>query len=324
MHETEWTLPLLELEEDKSCHFKNRIKKNYRHIRKWAKRTETNCFRIYDRDIKEYPVAIDYYAGRFCIHYYFSMRDETGPPEKLEDKVTTTLTTLFGEPSHPFVWKHRAKRTRTEQYNKLSDSEDYFPVYEYGLKFWVNLEDYLDTGLFLDHRETRQIVAKAGKGKHLLNLFSYTSAFSVHAAAQGATFTKSVDMSNTYVHWSEENFRLNRISVKNHPIIRDDCLKFLYEEDHTYDVIVIDPPTLSRSKKMDQFFDIQVDHIPLIKEARRLLNPGGIIFFSTNSRKFIFEAEAFPNFTIIDITHKTIPIDFHQAKIHRCWKLTSV
>lgn len=322
MEKIELLLPNMEEGEDKSCHFKNCIRKNYRHIRKWAKRTQTNCFRIYDRHIKEYPVAIDFYAGRFCIHTYCSQKEECRPSQELENTIQSTLLSLFGESSHAHVWKNRIKRARTEQYEKFSDSEDYFPVYEHGLKFWVNLEDYLDSGLFLDHRETRQIVAKRSQGKRLLNLFSYTSAFTVHAAAAGASFTKSVDMSNTYLHWSEENFKLNGIPLHQHALVRADCIPFLQEERATYDVIVIDPPTLSRSKKMEQLFDIQVDYIHLIHAAKCLLNPGGVIFFSTNSRKFIFDKTHFPDCTLIETTQKTIPLDFHNQKIHRSWNLT--
>jgi 23S rRNA (cytosine1962-C5)-methyltransferase len=312
-------LPLLKESDDKLCHFKNRVKKNYRHLRKWAKRTQTNCFRIYDRDIKEFPVSIDYYAGRFCVHYFFTHHDEQDPPQALETKVTETLCALFDSPLLPIVWKHRYKRTKTEQYEKIARTDDYFSVYEYGVKFWVNLKDYLDTGLFLDHRETRQLVAKASDQKRLLNLFAYTSAFSVHAASKGARFTKSVDMSNTYLNWSEENFLLNGICLDNHLLIRADCLKFLPQETERYDVIVIDPPTVSRSKKMDTFFDIQKDYIPLIGEALKRLLPGGMIFFSTNSRQFSFDASLFPHTKIQDITQKTIPEDFHNQKIHKCW-----
>ena len=197
-------------------------------------------------------------------------------------------------------------------------------VLEYGIKFKVNLLDYLDTGLFLDHRETRQLVAARAKEKRLLNLFAYTCSFSVHAAAAGAIFTKSVDMSNTYTDWGRDNFILNSLPLKNNPIVRADCLKFLDEEIFSktkYDIIVIDPPTISRSKKMDQMFDIQLDYISLIKKCLNLLSPDGVIFFSTNSRKFTFDHSQFESCTIIDISNKTIPIDFHSQKIHQCWKI---
>jgi 23S rRNA G2069 N7-methylase RlmK/C1962 C5-methylase RlmI len=182
--------------------------------------------------------------------------------------------------------------------------------------------NYLDTGLFLDHRETRQVVASMAARKRLLNLFAYTCSFSVHAALKGAIFTKSVDMSNTYTEWGKFNYFLNAIPLKNNVIVREDCLKFLDEEEETYDIIVIDPPTISRSKKMDQMFDIQIDYVSLIKKALKLLNEGGVIFFSTNSRRFSFDEGQFPECSIQDISKKTIPIDFHNQKIHRCWKIS--
>lgn len=317
-------LPIIEDGEDKTSSFKNRIRKNYKHIRKFAKKTETNAFRIYDRDIKEYPLAIDFYDGRFSVHYYYS-RDEEEPRDDLYHLAMDTLTSLFGVDSKMIYSKARIKREKKEQYEKADDLGEFFEVLEYGVKFKVNLTDYLDTGLFLDHRETRQLVAKEAAGKSLLNLFAYTCSFSVHAAVQGALFTKSVDMSNTYVEWGFDNFELNGLSLENNIVVREDCLKFLEAEcfsKNRYDVIVIDPPTISRSKKMDQFFDIQVDYIFLISSALKLLKTGGVIFFSTNSRKFQFDLTKFPECLIIDISKKTIPIDFHDAKIHRCWKIS--
>jgi len=317
-------LPNISDGEDKSSPFKNRIRKNYRHIRKWAKRTQTDCFRIYDRDIKEYTFAIDFYAGSFSVHYFSFDRDRDEPYPEMVDEIHEVLHSIFDASPENIFWRYRIKRKKLEQYEKLADEKDFFIVHEYGVKFMVNLVDYLDTGLFLDHRETRQMVARAAKGKRLLNLFAYTCSFSVHAALAGAAFTKSVDMSNTYTEWGRENFSLNSISLKNHPIVRADCLRFLEEcEDEKYDVIVIDPPTISRSKKMDQMFDIQEDYVELISGALRLLNKGGTIFFSTNSRKFALDNSQFEGCTFTDITAKTIPLDFHQQKIHRCWQITS-
>jgi 23S rRNA G2069 N7-methylase RlmK/C1962 C5-methylase RlmI len=318
-------LPFISDGEDKSSALKNRIRKNYRHIRKWAQRTGTNCFRIYDKDIKEYPLAIDYYDGRFCVHYFRQARDLEEPPEALCNEINEAIFSLFQAKQEFIYWRTRIKRRQTEQYEKLEASEDFFIVQEHGAKFKVNLLDYLDTGLFLDHRETRQMAAKEAKGKRLLNLFAYTCSFSVHAALAGAVFTKSVDMSNTYTRWGKENFILNNIPLNNHPIVRADCLKFLEEEVRSrqqYDVIVIDPPTLSRSKKMEEFFDIQSDYVLLLENALKLLAKGGVIFFSTNSKRFKLDPEMFSACRIIDITAKTIPLDFHQVKIHQCWKIS--
>jgi 23S rRNA (cytosine1962-C5)-methyltransferase len=318
-------LPIIEDGEDKSSPLKNRIRKNYRQIRKWAKKSETDCFRLYDRDIKEYPVVIDFYAGRFLVQYFSFDRDQDAPKAELVLDVKETLTSLFKVAPESIYERLRVKRAKTEQYEKLSDTNEYFTCFEYGVKFKINLLDYLDTGLFLDHREMRQIVAKACEGKRLLNLFAYTCSFSVHAAVKGALYTKSVDLSNTYTAWGRENFELNGIPSEKNEIVRADCLKFLDEaicSKEKYDIIVIDPPTLSRSKKMDQLFDIQIDYIQLLKKGMQLLSRGGVLFFSTNSRKFDLDISLFPSWEFYEITDRTIPMDCHNQKIHRSWKIT--
>ncbi|HAB98338.1 MAG TPA: SAM-dependent methyltransferase [Parachlamydiales bacterium] len=310
--------------EDKTSAFLNCIRKNYRHVRKWAKRTSTNCFRIYDRQMHHYPLAIDFYAGRYCIQYFSMHRDYPDPPESLVEEVEKGLHSLLGADPQLIYWRNRVRRAKTQQYEKADEAKEFFPVLEYGVQFQINLLDYLDTGLFLDHRETRHLVALASKGKRVLNLFAYTCSFSVHAAMSGALFTKSVDMSNTYTDWGRENFLLNNLPLRTNPIVRADCLKFLDEEilsKTTYDLIVIDPPTISRSKKMDQMFDIQLDYPTLISKALQLLSANGVIFFSTNSRKFVFDQSLFPGCSIQDISKQTLPIDFHDPRIHFCWKI---
>lgn len=326
MLEIDLLLPNIVDGEDKSSPFINRIRKNYRHIRKWAKRSATNCFRIYDREVPQYPVAIDFYAGRFCIHYFAPKYDDPEADAAFAAEVEAAIHAIFGVAPNAIYWRKRSKEKETRQYEKRDVSQEFFIAYEYGVKFKINLLDYLDTGLFLDHRETRKIVAAASKGKRLLNLFAYTCSFSVQAAVAGAVFTKSVDMSNTYTEWGKDNFHLNEISLKNHQVCRADCMKFLEDELHSgdkYDLIVIDPPTISRSTKMDQMFDVQVDYVYLIESALQLLAPSGVVFFSTNSRKFKFE-HAFPNCEIREISHKTLPIDFHDPKIHRCWEIRKI
>ncbi len=325
MDEQAFVLPEIADGEDKLSAFKNCIRNSYRHIRKWAKRTTTNCFRIYDRELYHYPLAIDFYAGRYCVHYFSQDRLSDEPPDAVVEEVENALKALFRATSEQIFWRSRIRRTKHQQYEKQDVQGDFFTVLEYGVLFNVNLVDYLDTGLFLDHRETRQQVANMAAGKRLLNLFSYTASFSVHAAVHKAAFTKSVDMSNTYSEWARDNFTLNNLPIKDNEIIRADCLKFLDEEIHArtkYDIIVIDPPTISRSKKMDRMFDIQEDYIFLLTKALKLLLPGGVIFFSTNSRKFIFDETLFEMCQIIDISAKTLPIDFRDPKIHRCWKIS--
>ena len=319
-------LPTIGDGEDKSSPFKNCIRKNYRHVRKWAKRTVTNAFRVYDREIGRYPLAIDFYDGRFCVQYFSPAWEESEePPEDLKREVEQVLGDIFGADLSLIYWRNRIKREKFEQYEKSAELKEFFTILEYGVKFKINLLDYLDTGLFLDHRETRRIFASYAKDKRVLNLFAYTCSFSVHAAAAGSSFTKSVDMSNTYTTWGEDNFVLNSLDLKRNEVVRADCLKFLDEEIRSglkYDLIVIDPPTISRSKKMDRMFDVQEDYGFLITKALKLLSPEGTIFFSTNSRKFSFDESLFEGRIIKEISEKTFPLDFHKRKIHRCWKIS--
>lgn len=317
-------LPQIADGEEKSSPLANCIRNNYRHIRKWAKRAGCDCFRLYDREIHHIPLAIDFYAGRFSVQYYAKGQESEEIPEALQEETAKALKIVFGVPEDAIFWRTRARRKTTRQYEKRGEAKEFFPVQEYGAKFWVNLTDYLDTGLFLDHRETRKLVASHALGKRVLNLFAYTCSFSVHAALQGATFTKSVDMSNTYTAWGRDNFILNSLSLEMNEIVRADCLKFLEEEKGRYDLIIIDPPTLSRSKKMEQLFDLQIDYIPLISKSLKLLSKDGILFFSTNSRKFNFDEDCFPECTIGEITSKTIPLDFRNSKIHRCWRISKL
>ena len=325
MNDIQIFLPSIADGEDKTSPYKNRIRKNYRHVRKWAKRSNTDCFRIYDREIKSYQLAIDFYAGRFCVHYFSRSRDYPEPSETIVAETENALCSIFGTTPDKIYWRTRTRREKKVQYEKVDNSKEFFTVHEYGVKFKINLLDYLDTGLFLDHRETRKLVASVCEGKRVLNLFAYTCSFSVHAAVAGATFTKSVDMSNTYTEWGRDNFKLNSIPLKNHEIVRADCLKFLDQEIRSgikYDVIIVDPPTISRSKKMDQMFDIQIDYVSLLSKALKLLSKGGVLFFSTNSRKFAFDESHFSDCSIVEISSKTLPIDFHDPKIHRCWKIS--
>lgn len=324
MTELKVNLPQIADGEDKSSVFGNCIRKNYRHVRKWAKRTNTDCFRIYDRDIPRYPFAIDFYAGRYNVQYFGKTDDTEEIPKEVQDEVIQVLSRVLGAESSMIYFRTRARSKESRQYEKRDESGEFFTVLEYGVKFWINLKDYLDTGLFLDHRETRQRVARQAKGKYVLNLFAYTCSFSVHAALAGAKFTKSVDMSNTYTEWGWNNFEVNGLPEKGNKIIREDCMKFFDTEikDGTkYDIIIIDPPTISRSKKMIQMFDIQVDYAYLISKGLELLTPTGVIFFSTNSRKFTLDPVELPTCAIRDISKNTLPLDFRNEKIHQCWEI---
>lgn len=316
-------LPEIANGEDKSSPFINCLRNTYRHLRKWAKRTDTNCFRIYDRQMYHYPLAIDFYAGRYLVHYFSPHRGDDEAPEELKQEIQKALQETFLADPALIFWKSRIKRHKHEQYEKQDDAKEFFTVREYGVEFRVNLVDYLDTGLFLDHRELRRFVALQCKNKRVLNLFSYTASFSVHAALNGALFTKSVDMSNTYTDWAKENFLLNSLSLDTNELVRADCLRFLEEETEHYDVIIIDPPTISRSKKMLEMFDVQKDYLFLISKALQLLSKGGVIFFSTNLRTFVFDETQFLNCQIEEITQKTHALDYHDYKIHRAWIITT-
>ena len=315
-------LPELQDGEDKTSPLKNRLRKQFKHLRKWAKKADTNCFRLYSTDIKQFPCSIDIYGKCFYVQFFFSKQD--GERKDLQELITKALVETFTVSPEEIFYRTRIKRARLEQYEKVASEKAFFPVVEHGTKFLVNLDDYLDTGLFLDHRTTRQIVAKHAVGKTLLNLFAYTCSFSVQAGVLGALSTKSVDLSNTYTSWGKKNLALNKLSAKNHAVIREDCMVFLEKaafENTLYDVIVIDPPTLSRSKKMDSFFSVDTDYPVLIGKSLPLLAPGGVLFFSTNSRKFSFDDTLFPHCKVEEITHKTLPEDFQGKQMHRCWKI---
>lgn len=323
----EIVLPQIADGEDKSSPLVNCLRNTYKHLRKWAKRFGTDAFRLYDRDISSFPVAIDFYAGKFSINYYASSKDAPEPGDALVQAVEGALKLLFQTSSENIFWRTRVRRKETRQYEKLGQSGRFFEVHEGPARFYVNLEEYLDTGLFLDHRETRKIVADLSKGKRVLNLFAYTGAFTVQAALGGAIYTKTVDMSNTYTAWAKENFILNGMALSRHTIIREDCMRFLDDEIRAgdqYDIIVIDPPTISRSKKMVGMFDVQEDYGTLIRKSLRLLKQGGVIFFSTNHRKFQFDETLFPDCKVMEISKKTHPIDFKDPKIHRCWRLSRI
>lgn len=313
---------LIEVENTYDHPFINRMVKNYRHYRKSAKRTDTDCFRLYDRDIPEYPLTADYYAGKFLFQYYSKMPDEDVPNE-ISDAVRKGLEAVFSIPEADIFWKIRKKRALLEQYEKLSESRDFFRVKENGISFYINLKDYIDTGLFLDHRPAREIAASMSKDKTVLNLYSYTGSFSVYCAKAGAKSTLSVDMSNTYTEWAAENMRFNGFNSKDHQFLRDDCMKYLdraAKEEEKFDLIIIDPPTISRSKKMDEMFDINKNHAEIIRRSSKLLNGNeGLIFFSTNSRKFKMDGDLEEDFEIEDISSRTIPEGFRDKKIHKVY-----
>ena len=210
------------------------------------------------------------------------------------------------------------------QYQKLDTQGGYHQVQEGPCRFWVNFKDYLDTGLFLDHRPTREMIGKLATGKRFLNLFAYTATASVHAILGGAKSSISVDLSRTYLDWAQRNFRLNHIDADQHQLLQQDCLDWLQmaqKKPYLFDLIFIDPPTFSNSKKMEQVFDVQRDHVDLIASAMRLLSPQGTLIFSNNARRFKLDHEALDRYQIDNISEKTLPRDFaRNPKIHQCWR----
>jgi len=304
--------------------FENRLRKVYRHLSKWAKREKITCFRVYDNDIPEFPVAVDLYEGRAYIAvFYKEFLNTHFPFETWLDYCQTVVTSVLGIPRHMQFVKIRQRQRGTDQYEKQDTLGDRFIVRENELQFYVNLSDYLDTGLFLDHRITRSIVRDQSKNRRILNLFAYTGSFTVYAAAGGAVLTTTIDMSNTYLHWARDNMKLNGFAGEAHHYVQGDVLSLLPGlATESYDLIVLDPPTFSNSKRMVEVFDVQKDHVFLINQCYRILAPEGQLYFSTNYRGFKMDAAALNFESVEEITHKTIPQDFRNKKIHRCYLFT--
>ncbi|GAB4257346.1 MAG: bifunctional 23S rRNA (guanine(2069)-N(7))-methyltransferase RlmK/23S rRNA (guanine(2445)-N(2))-methyltransferase RlmL [Methylomicrobium sp.] len=310
--------------------FANRVKKNLKKLSKWAKQNAIDCYRIYDADLPEFAVAVDLYQGEKT---WLVVQEYEAPKSIDEDKadrrlagVLAELPSLFAIPKEQVFLKIRRKQKSTDQYEKQDEQGEFHIVQEGGCRLRVNFADYLDTGLFLDHRPMRLRLQREARGKRFLNLFAYTGSATVHAAVGGAQSTTTVDLSKTYLDWAEKNLALNGIAGA-HEFIRANCLEWLETEakqryPRQYDLIFLDPPTFSNSKRMMETFDIQNDHVRLIENAAALLAPGGILYFSTNFRRFKLDTAALSGFTIEDITPETIPEDFaRNPKIHYCWRI---
>ena len=300
---------------------KNRIEKNYKHRAKWARREGLEAFRIYEKDIPEFPFIVDVYKDHAVI---FEKRDNEIDAEKFDhfNFIISAVKDVLNLPEEKVVIKSRMKQKGATQYERLEERNEVMAVREYQAEYLVNLHDYLDTGLFLDHRPMRQVIYKEAKGKKFLNLFSYTGAVSVMAALGGASHVTSVDISNTYQEWARKNFEHNKISMKEHNFIVQSALEYIEKAQTKFDLIFLDPPTFSNSKKMDDDFEVEEDQVALIKNCLRLLNPGGTLYFSNNKRKFKLDTEVLAMADVKDITASTIPLDFRDQKIHHCFKIT--
>jgi 23S rRNA (cytosine1962-C5)-methyltransferase len=284
------------------------------------------CFRLYERDIPEYPCIADWYDGEAVVWLYDRKRDET---QAQRDAFQARVLAEVGEgldldPDRIFL-KKRQRQRGLDQYERLDQRGAVRVVEEAGLKFEVNLSDYLDTGLFLDHRVTRGRVRDRAAGKRVLNLFAYTGSFTCYAVQGGAAATTTVDMSRTYCDWAERNLKLNGFSEsESHRIVHADCLQFLAEKPEPYDLIVCDPPSFSNSKRMAlDSFAVDRDHPMLIAACAEWLAPGGTLYFSSNSRSLRLEADRRPSeLEVREISRQTVPEDFRNRKIHRCWEMT--
>ncbi|MEI7261516.1 bifunctional 23S rRNA (guanine(2069)-N(7))-methyltransferase RlmK/23S rRNA (guanine(2445)-N(2))-methyltransferase RlmL [Pectobacterium carotovorum] len=306
--------------------FANRLRKNLRKLEKWAKQQGIECYRIYDADLPEYNVAVDRYGSWVVVQEYAPPKtiDAQKARQRLFDVINATLSVLE-LPSNRLVLKTRERQKGKNQYEKLAQKGDFLLMEEFGAKLWVNLTDYLDTGLFLDHRIARKMLGEMSRGKDFLNLFAYTGTASVHAGLGGARSTTTVDMSRTYLEWAEKNLRVNGLTGRQHRLIQADCLSWLHNANEQFDVIFIDPPTFSNSKRMEESFDVQRDHLALMKDLKRLLRRGGTIMFSNNKRGFQMDIAGLTalGLNAKEITAQTQSQDFaRNRQIHNCWLLT--
>ncbi len=304
----------------------NRLRRNEKHLGKWARREGVTCWRRYDRDIPDVPITIDDYEGALVIADVRRARHDEVLDDGWLDEVAAAVRDVTGAADvHHKTRRRMADRQGTgAQYQKLGQGGAWREVGEGGRRFLVNLSDYLDTGLFLDHRRTRALVAAESAGKRVLNLFAYTGSFTVYAATAGAAATMTVDMSNTYLDWAAENFRVNKLAPATNALERADVLAWLAAyRGPKFDVVVVDPPTFSNSKKMAGSFDVLRDHVALLAGVARVTSAGGVIWFSTNHRGFRLDDRALPGFARAERTHETVPFDFAYSKPHRAWRFSA-
>ncbi|TDB58621.1 bifunctional 23S rRNA (guanine(2069)-N(7))-methyltransferase RlmK/23S rRNA (guanine(2445)-N(2))-methyltransferase RlmL [Photorhabdus khanii] len=313
------------LEMDMAEDYANRLRKNEKKFTKWAKQQGIDCYRLYDADLPEYNVAVDRYADKVVIQEYAPPKsvDANKARQRLFDVISATMQVL-GLSSNQLVLKTRQRQKGKSQYEKIAEKQEFFLVNEYGAKFWINLADYLDTGLFLDHRIARKMLGEMSEGKDFLNLFAYTGSATVQTGLGGARSTTTVDMSRTYLEWAERNLQANGLSGRQHRLIQADCLAWLAQTHEQFDLIFIDPPTFSNSKRMEDTFDVQRDHIMLMKQLKRLLRRGGTLMFSNNKRGFKMDFSELEKIGLVaeEITSKTQSQDFaRNRQIHNCWLL---
>jgi 23S rRNA (guanine2445-N2)-methyltransferase / 23S rRNA (guanine2069-N7)-methyltransferase len=312
--------------------FGNRVAKNIKQLEKWAQRERVSCYRLYDADMPEYSFAIDRYAEADSDRVWLYVQ-EYAPPKTVDpnaaqrrrSEALAALPGTTGISADRIHLRQRRKISRGDQYEKLDNAGEHNLVEEGGLKFWVNFTDYLDTGLFLDHRLTRARLRDLAAGRRFLNLFAYTGSGTVYAAAGGARSTTTVDMSATYLDWAQQNLAANGFEGGEHELIRDDCIAWLetaVSERRVYDLIFLDPPTFSNSKRMEDILDVQRDHAQLIDRCMALLAAGGKLVFSNNAQKFKMDSSVGERYKVTDISRATLPKDFERnPRIHQCYEL---
>lgn len=301
---------------------KNRLEKNFKKLKAWAERQNIEAWRLYDRDIPEYPYIIDIYKDFYVVYDksdFIKDKDKNHLPHVID-----ALSFLFKCNEEQIIIKKRERQEGLNQYEKLSAKNQTLIVKESQALLKVNLYDYLDTGLFLDHRPMRQKIFKTAKGKKVLNLFCYTGSVSVFAALAGAV-TTSVDMSQTYLGWAQENFNLNQINPLDHRFVNANVLEWLDQNSNfgsgTFDIIFLDPPTFSNSKKMADSFEVERDQDFLVHKCMAILEKNGVLYFSNNKRKFKLNPDLVAKYKVRDITDESIPQDFHDKKIHNCFEI---
>ncbi len=326
--------------------FANRVRKNQKHLGKWARRRGIGCYRVYDAELHDYALAVDVYqSDELHLHVQEYAPPKHVDPVRAERRLRDALAALqeiFAVPAVRIHYKLRKPQRGSDQYQRQDERGHYLEIEEQGCRLWVNLDDYLDTGLFLDHRPLRERIQAEAKGKRFLNLFCYTATATAHAAQGGASHTASVDMSRTYLEWAEENLALNGFEsylserhsppasrLPPHVLQQADCLTWLQEQSGSrqppqFDLILLDPPTFSNSKRMEETLDVQRDHAELIQLTARLLAPNGVLYFSTNRRGFKLDQSALAGLTAQDITAQTLDEDFRKPpSAHYCWKITA-
>ncbi|MFI8479307.1 bifunctional 23S rRNA (guanine(2069)-N(7))-methyltransferase RlmK/23S rRNA (guanine(2445)-N(2))-methyltransferase RlmL [Pseudomonas sp. NPDC078700] len=304
--------------------FANRLQKNLKQQGKWARKEGVECYRLYDADMPEYALAVDIYGDWVHVQEYAAPRSID--PEKAQARLFDALAAIpqaLNVDKSKVIIKRRERQSGTKQYQRQNAQGQFMEVIEGDVKLLVNLTDYLDTGLFLDHRPLRLRIQREAAGKRFLNLYCYTATASVHAAKGGARSTTSVDLSKTYLDWARRNLSLNGFSDKN-KLEQGDVMAWLEEDRNEYELIFIDPPTFSNSKRMEGIFDIQRDHVALLDLAMARLASGGVLYFSNNFRKFVLDETLTARYNVEEITASTLDPDFaRNSKIHRAWRITA-